>query len=107
MPVPTTNMLAKGQNVTALFQALVTIADQLAVGRNVFIALSPRYFFLPKQTHENDGERERKGREKETAQKKTSHIYWPLMCNKKKFKSHFVSETDCYQVEQQKPWLRH
>lgn len=24
------------------------------------------------------------------SQKKTSHIYWPLMCNKKKFKSHFV-----------------
>lgn len=78
MPVPTTNMLAKGQNVTALFQALVTIADQLAVGRNVFIALSPRYFFLPKQTHENGGERDRKREERKRQHRKKLHIFTGL-----------------------------
>lgn len=31
-----------------------------------------------------------KERNNKRTNKQTSHIYWPLMCNKKKFKSHFV-----------------
>lgn len=82
---------------TILFQ--VFSVDWFAVDRNVFIALSPVTSFfvcfrkvLACAFHTHTC-RYRKKTEKKITNKQTkqsSHIYWPLMCNKKKFKSHFV-----------------